>query len=210
MAGYAYRTVVDTAATSRALVAADTVFAEIGITSPTAEQTTQMESVILQASALVEGFLDRVLAEEDVTDHFRELSGDTLRLSRWPVSEILEIDEDGTALTTDDWELDEATGQLWRISSSGLYDWATPGTTTISYTGGYALPDDLPADIQRAVIDQIKFHFFAGDRDPALRSLDIPGVAAETYAVAGGSSLGSSGLLVSVEGALARYRRMTV
>lgn len=210
MAGYAYRTVVDTAATSRALVDASTVFAELGITSPTTAQTTQMETAILQASALVEGFLDRILAEESVTDYFREVCGDTLRLSRWPVSEILDLDEGGTALTADDWELDEVTGQLWRLSSTGRYDWANPGTTTISYTGGYALPDDLPADIQRAVIDQIKFFFFAGDRDPALRSLDVPGVAAETYAVAGGSSLGASGLLVSAEGALSRYRRVTV
>lgn len=209
MAGYPYRTVVDTAATDRVLLTAATVFAELGIT-PTTAQTTQMETAIRQATSLIEGYLDRVLCEEDVTDHFRDVVGESVRLSRWPVSAIDEIVESGATLATDDWELNGETGELWRLDGDDRYDWVTPGTTTISYTAGYALPDDLPADLQRAAIDQVKFHYFAGDRDPALRSLDIPGVASETYAVAGGASLGKSGLLVSVEGAIGRYRRVTV
>lgn len=210
MASYPYRTVIDSAATSRALVDAATVFAELGNTAPTAAETTQMETVIAQVSALVDRFLDRTLAEEDVTDYFREASGDTLRLSRWPVAEILEVIEGSTALTPDDWELDELTGQLWRLGSSDRGCWSSVGTTRVSYVGGYILPDDLPADIQRGAIDQIKFAYFNGDRDPGLRSLDIPGVSSETYNVAGGSSVGEYGLLVSFVGALCPYRRVVV
>jgi hypothetical protein len=209
MADYPYRTVIDAAPLRTALVDAETVFAELSVT-PTSDQTTQMETVIGQASGLIDAFLDRRLAETDVTDHFRRLRCETLRLSRWPVAEILQVIENGTELTPDLWELDEPTGQLWRLSADERTEWLGTGTTTISYIGGYELPDDLPADLQRAAIDQIKFMYFAGDRDPALRSLDIPGVASESYAVAGGSSMGRSGLLISVESALMVYRRMVV
>ena len=209
MATYPYRTVVDAAAMSRALVDADTVFAELGIAAPTDAQTAQMETVILQVSALIDRFLDRVLAEEDVTDHFRSACGDTLMLSRWPVTEILEVIEGGTALTTDGWELDEATGQLWRISSGDRYSWSSSGTTTVSYIGGYVLPDDLPADIQRAAVEQIKTQYLGGARDPAIRSINEPDVISVSYSVPGGSSYGA-GLLSQVEAALMPYRRITV
>lgn len=210
MAAKPYRTAVDAAAESRALVAATTVFAELGVASPTDEQTAQMETVILQASGLVDRFLDRVLAEEDVTDHFREPRSDVLRLSRFPVVEILEVIEDGTELTPDDWELDEATGQLWRLSSGDRSCWSDCGTTTVSYVGGYDLPDALPADIQRAAVDQAKAQYKAGARDPALRSETTEGVGSATWSVAGGDSFGRSGLLAQVEGALAPYRRISV
>ncbi len=209
MADYPYRTVIDAAPLRTALLDSDTVFAELGVT-PTSDQTTQMETVIVHVSSLIDGFLDRRLAEADVTDHFRHLRSDTLRLSRWPVTEILQVIENGTELTPDGWELDEVTGQLWRLAGGERICWVGTGTTTVSLVGGYGLPGDLPADIQRAAVDQVKFAFFAGDRDPALRSLDIPGVASESYAVAGGSSMGKSGLLVSVESSLMVYRRMIV
>lgn len=209
MATYPYRTVIVTPATSTALVDAATVFAELGVTAPTVAETTQMETVIGQISALIDRFLDRSLAEATVTDYFREAYGDTLRLSRWPVTEILDVDESGTALAEEAWELNDTTGELYRISSADRYDWAASGTTTVSYTGGYALPDDLPADIQRAAIDQIKAQYMGGARDPALRSVNVPDVVAVSYSVAGGDSYGK-GLLSQVEAALMPYRRIVV
>ena len=210
MAAYPYRTVVDAVAQTRALVDTDTMFAEIGVTSPTDEQTAKMETAILQTSGLVDRFLDRVLAEEDVTDHFRQPRGEVLRLSRYPVVEILEVVESGTALTTDDWELDEVTGQLWRLSSGEYCWWSDSGTITVSYVGGYGLPDDLPADIQRAAIDQAKANYMSGGRDPTVRSFQVPDVYQATYSVGGGDSVGKSGLLAQVEGALTPHRRVIV
>ncbi len=209
MANYAYRTVIDAAALSHALVDATTVFAELGITAPTDAQTTQMETVILQVSALIDRFLDRTLAEQDVTDFFREPSGDVLRLSHYPVAQILEVTESGTALTSDYWELDALTGQLWRLGSSDRYVWSGSGNTQISYIGGYIMPDDVPADIQRAAIDQIKANFMGGSRDPALRSFSVPEVFQASYSVGGGDT-GSGQLLTQVERALAPYRRVQV
>lgn len=209
MADYPYRTVIDAAPLRTALLDPETVFAELGVT-PTSDQTAQMETVIAQVSGLIDSFLDRRLAEADVTDHFRQPRGDTLRLSRWPVAEILQVIENGTELTPDSWELDEITGQLWRIGSGERICWAGAGTTTVSLVGGYDLPDDLPADIQRAAVDQIKAQFMSGQRDPNLRSFSVPDTFQASYSVGGGDSAGKSGLMAQVEAALAPYRRMVV
>jgi len=210
MAAYPYRTAVDAVAASKALVDATTVFAELGIVSPTDAQTAQMEIVIGQTSALISRYVDRQLAEEDVTDYFRQPTGDTLRLSRFPVANVLQVIEDGAEITPDDWELDDATGQMWRVNGDDRSDWSTSGTTTVSYTGGYILPDGAPADIQRAAIDQAKAMYMGGGRDPALRSFQVPDVYQATYSVPGGDSFGKSGLLIQVEAALAPYCRMIV
>lgn len=209
MSSYPYKTVIDAAPLRTALVDPETVFAEIGVT-PTADQTSQMETVIAQVSGLIDGFLDRHLAEADVTDHYRRPTGDTLRLSRWPVAEILQVIEDGTELMPDGWELDEVNGQLWRIANGDRSCWSGCGTTTVSYVGGYILPDDLPADIQRAAVDQAKAQFMGGKRDPNLRSFNVPDTFQASFSVGGGDSAGKSGLMAQVEAALAPYRRMVV
>lgn len=209
MADYPYRTVIDAAPLRTALIDPETVFAELGVT-PTSDQTAQMETVIAQVSGLIDSFLDRRLAEADVTDHFRQPRGDTLRLSRWPVAEILQVIENGAELTPDAYELDEATGQLWRIGSGDRVCWVGTGTTAVSLVGGYILPDDLPADIQRAAVDQIKAQYLGGGRDPNLRSFSAPDLYQASFSVAGGDSAGKAGLLPQVEAALAPYRRMVV
>ena len=56
------------------------------------------------------------------------------------------------------------------------------------------------------VIEQVKMKYLATDRDPALRSENTPDVWSGSYAVAGGDSIGSSGLLPQVEAALAPYK----
>lgn len=206
---YPYRTTIDAAPMRTALVDPETVFAEIGVT-PTADQTSQMETVIAQVSSLIDGFLDRRLAEADVTDHFRRPGGDTLRLSRWPIAEILQVIEDGTELVPDAYELDEVNGQLWRLVNGDRACWSGCGTTTVSYVGGYILPDSLPADIQRAAVDQVKGQYMGGKRDPNLRSFQVPDTFQASFSVGGGDSAGKSGLMAQVEAALAPYRRVVV
>lgn len=203
---YPYRTTIDAAPMRTALVDPETVFAEIGVT-PTADQTSQMETVIAQVSGLIDGFLDRHLAEADVTDHFREPRGDILRLSRWPVAEILQVIEDGTELAPDAYELDEVNGRLWRRVNGALVLWSGCGTTKVSYVGGYILPDELPAAIQRAAVDQIKGTHYAADRDPAIRSENIAGVIATSWSIPGGDAVGANILLPGVCAALMPWRR---
>jgi hypothetical protein len=48
------------------------------------------------------------------------------------------------------------------------------------------------------------------DRDQSLRSQSTDGLGSATYAVIGGDSIGNSGLLKSLEAALAPYTSWTV
>ena len=68
----------------------------------------------------------------------------------------------------------------------------------------------LPHDIERACLDQVKAVYSARQQNPTIRSEKIPDVYEAAYSVAGGSSFGKSGLLVTVEGALDAHRWMTV
>lgn len=209
MASHPYKTVIDAAPLRTALVDPETVFAELGVT-PTADQTVQMEAVIGQVSGLIDSHLDRGLAQADVTDHFRWPRGDVLRLARWPVAEVLQVIESGIELAPEAWEVDETTGQLWRLVSGARACWSDSGVTTVSYVGGYDLPDELPAGIQRAAIDQIKGTHFAASRDPALRSENLPGLIASSWAVPGGDTMGANVLLPGVVAALAPWRRLSL
>lgn len=210
MAAYPYKTIIDAAPLRTALVDPETVFAEIGVSAPTADQVSQMETVIAQVSGLIDGFLDRHLAEADVTDHFRQPRGDSLRLSRWPAAEILQVVEDGKELAADAWELDEVSGQLWRRTNGDRSCWSGCGTTLVAYVGGYILPDELPSELQRAAVDQAKALFMGGKRDPNLRSFQVPDTFQASFSVGGGDSAGKSRLMAEVERALAPYRRMAV
>src|SRR4029077_14752791 len=68
-----------------------------------------------------------------------------LTLSLYPVVEVTEVLSAG--LTGTDYSFDPDSGRLWM--SKG-YCWVD--TVTVSYSGGYDLPEQAPARLQRAVI----------------------------------------------------------
>jgi hypothetical protein len=173
-----------------------------------------MDTNIHQASALAVGYCNREFAEEELKDFFRprDYRGiDVLWLSRTPVTAIAAVVEDGVTLTAADYELDDKTGQLWRLDGAGNRScWRSCALITVTFTGGYALLTTLPHDVERACLDQVKAMFVPRGRDPTVRSENVPGLGQVAYAVAGGDSFGASGLLSSVEGALAPYRIIVV
>jgi len=126
---------------------------------------------------------------------------------RTPISAISSVVEDGTTLTADaDYKL-LGGGLLQRLDSVTFAPklWSG-GKIVVVYVAGWALPGSVPVDLEGAVIDQVKVAYLGTDRDPALRSLDVPGVASESYNVPGGSSIGHDGLLAPLESALMPYR----
>jgi hypothetical protein len=103
-----------------------------------------------------------------------------------------------------------AGSELQRISGGCPWSWYPTDDLVVTFTAGWTLPAGVPPALEARVIDQVKLTYVGRDRDPALRSLDIPGVASESYNVPGGSSIGESGLLISLEDALAPYRRLVL
>lgn len=128
---------------------------------------------------------------------------------RVPVTAVA-IEEAGTELEEGAFRIRGTV--LERIVGGALAAWSS-SAIVVEYTAGWILPDDdglVPADLKMAVIDQVKMQYAGRTRDLGLRSEDIPGVWSGTYNVAGGDSIGRSGLLISVEDALTPYRKWAI
>ncbi len=124
---------------------------------------------------------------------------------RAPVTAVSSVVEDGTSLALNtDFRL-VGGGMLERMADDTLVCWST-GKIVVSWTAGWSLPAEVPAELEGQVIEQVKMKYLATDRDPALRSENTPDVWSGSYAVAGGDSIGESGLLRSLEVALSPYR----
>jgi hypothetical protein len=209
---FPYKTVVDTPAESKDLTVKATVKAELGITVTTYDD--QIDTNIHQASALIVGYCNREFASEIVTESFRPTCYgplETLWLTRTPVTDIEEVIEDGTTLDAALYELNAVSGELWRLDSAGYRcSWTSGVLTTVEYTGGYVSLTTLPHDVERACIEQVKATFKSRLRDPTIKSETMPDVHQVSYALAGGDFIGASGLLKSVEGALAPYKRWVI
>ena len=100
-------------------------------------------------------------------------------------------------------------GMLERMAADALVCWST-GKIVVSWTAGWSLPTDVPSELEGQIIEQVKMKYLATDRDPALRSENTPDVWSGSYGVAGGDSIGESGLLKSLEAALAPFKGWAV
>ena len=128
---------------------------------------------------------------------------------RVPVTAVGSVVEDGTSLALNtDFRL-VGGGMLERIAADIPACWST-GKIVVSWTAGWSLPAEVPAELEGQVIEQVKMKYLATDRDPALRSENTPDVWSGSYGVAGGDSIGESGLLKSLEAALAPFKGWAV
>ena len=134
----------------------------------------------------------------------------TQLILRWraPISAIGTITEDGNTLVSTDY-VHRGAGVLERLSADTPVCWSNR-KIVVAYTAGWSLPDNVPPEIEARVIEQAKMAYSSTDRDPALRSENMPDVWAGTYAVAGGDSIGTSGLLLSLEQALEPFRDQAI
>jgi hypothetical protein len=101
-------------------------------------------------------------------------------------------------------------GELKRLNHGYPWAWHHFGDIVVTFTAGWALPDGVSPALEAEIINQVKYVFTGRKRDKALRSLDVPGVAAEVYNVPGGSSIGEYGLLSPLECALESFSRQAI
>lgn len=204
-----YLTVIDEVAASKDLTIKATVKAELDITVTTWD--TLIDTLIHQVSAKFVSHCGREFAREKVTDHFRIPAGrdtETLQLSRFPVTTVHSIVEDDVALTAGDYEVNIRSGFVWRLDGAGgRICWTSGVKTTVQHTSGYLLLASLPHDIEKACLDQVKATYQSRKRDATIRSRTIPDVYQASYSAAGGDDFGDSGLLRTVEDALAAHCR---
>lgn len=125
---------------------------------------------------------------------------------RTPITAITSVVEDGVTLESSDYQI-TAGGILLRLNDDIPIGWSY-GKIVVVYVAGITatLSTNVQPDLEARVIDQVKMEYLGRDQDNAIRSETIPDVHQISRIIPGGDSLGDSGLLVSVEGALAPYR----
>jgi hypothetical protein len=192
---------VTEASTDRRLTRLDTVKTELGITDGASDE--KIAALIEQASDVVAKYCNRVFALETVAETFRIHHHGTqgLTLGRYPVVAITSIVENGTTLTTDEYEADIETGIIERLRSDRVLGWPA-GKVVVAYAAGFDLPDGLPDGIERATIELVKQYYASGDRDPLVRSEVVEGAGSTDY-----FSPSTTGFTPEVEGLLEPHRK---
>lgn len=172
------------------------------------DDLSSIDDAIPLASQQVVDFCRRPFAAETVREVFRSPSNAGVLLGRGPVTNVVSVTEGDTALTADDYEVDPQTGLLHRLA--GLYRvcWAY-GPLAAVYTAGFTLPSDsgagtLPPAVERAAILIVGAIVSARERDPMMRSEEIPGVRTVSWWVRESGELPSA----EAETLLGPYRRI--
>jgi hypothetical protein len=200
-----YKTVISVAPVTLDLTVLETVKQELGITDNNSDDT--LSRVISEQSEVAASYCRRPLAQATIIDSFRMWPNtyQPLMPSRRPVVSITEIVEDGTTLVETDYEYDEETGFLWKLSSVDERICWAGGKTVVTYVGGYELLTTLPRDIERAVLILIKESWFSLARDPRARSETVEGIGRTELWV--GTVPGGGALPSDATALLEPYRR---
>ncbi|MBA9070688.1 hypothetical protein FHR71_004458 [Methylobacterium sp. RAS18] len=215
-------------ATARALTTAAAVRADLGLPDgPPADG--QLGRWIVQASTTAASFCRRTFGRETVRERFeidwrrcRDEDADGLLLSRAPVVQIVSVKVDGLTLAPAAYELAEQPAHpvslfyLRHLVDGETRTW-TGRAVTVEYEAGWLLPGegrgdpaettapDLPADVERAVIQLVGAAASASGRDMMVKSEDVEGVGSFSYYVQGANA---SLPHPEAEATLAQYRRM--
>lgn len=186
-----------------------TVKARLGIQDSDVKDDALLTQFIALVSARFENDCNRTFTgAPNVTEEF-EGDETEIRVARYPIDETAAITFDLQASAVTGWEAQASVDYIVRkgcvISlSAKLATWRTKARVT--YTGGYALPDDtgvgpaLPDDLQYAAVEQVAYVFQNKDR------LGISSMSGQGGSINQFSKLD---LLPSVAATLAKYERWT-
>lgn len=151
----------------------------------------RLKELIHRASSACAEHCKRVFGKETVSETKRNLRClSSIALQRYPVVSITSITLDDTPLTSDQYEVNQKNGLLYRLSGNCRIEWGG-SKLVIVYEGGYDLLGTLPRALEAAAIELVKEMYFSGPRDPSVKSVEIPGLMAKTYWVAGEKEDGS-------------------
>jgi Phage gp6-like head-tail connector protein len=149
------------------LISLDDLKLALGIDG-TDEDATLQAQITFQSRIIAE-YCNRRLAFAEAIETFTFDPGEilpvrqALTLSLYPVVTVHEVSTAGA--TAADYDLDPASGRLW--TGGG---WMA-GEVAVVYSGGYHLPDEAEARLQKAVIEAINESRTVGARDASIREV---------------------------------------
>ena len=170
-----------------------------------------LQAAITMQSRLIAEYCERRFGLAEVLETFifdrseDMLPRQSLVLSLYPVVEVFEVSTLGA--TASDYDFDPRSGRLWR--SDGYWGGYSPGTVAVTYSGGYDLPEEAPARLQRAVIEAINEGRTSGTRDPSIREVQHGDVRI-SYFTSSLSTASSGYLSATVTDLIGPYRRLHV
>ncbi len=123
-------------------------------------------------------------------------------LKHWLVTAINSVSEGGTVLSAAEYQIEDGR-KLWRMNGSHRISWGY-GPVVVNYAGGYNLPTSCPDDLKRICANLIREVWFSLQRDPLVKSEEIPGVMSQSYWI-GDIAGRSGGLSDSDYAVLANY-----
>lgn len=174
---------------------------ELGVADAT--QDARIADLIREASDLVAQWCNRAGFGRETLRQTERLASpvDVLVLQRDLGVTVTTVIEDGVALSAGDYERGGVL--LYRLRGDLRVLW-TARTVVIEYQAGFALPDDVPAALERACLDLLAGLWHGQGRDPAVRNETTEGVGAVGYFEHRADTLP---LAVDRLAALERYRR---
>jgi len=131
-------------AASFALLTLDELKIMLGVADGDVSSDAQLQQMIDWYSAYASNVANRVFARQKVRETWRDINDRRVFLSHFPVKEedIESVESPrGTLVPITDYEFEEESGKLSLFGSR-----AEP--IVITYTGGFDLPDDAPADLK--------------------------------------------------------------
>lgn len=144
------------------LISLDDLKLALGITDSAEDE--QLQAMITFQSRIIAEYCFRRFGLAEAMETFTFDRGEVMSvrsalvLSLYPVAEVIEVS------TGTDYEFDPATGRLW------LDGWWTE-PVSVNYSGGYDLPEQCPARLQKAVIETVRENRTSGSRDPSIRQV---------------------------------------
>jgi hypothetical protein len=174
----------------------------LGITDSADDAT--LQAAITFQSRIIAEYCDRRFGRAEALETFTfdpgefMLTRQALTLSLYPVAEILEISSAGA--TAADYQFDPASGRVWG-------GWS--GTVAVVYSGGYDLPKEAPARLQKAVIEAVREGQTSGARDPSIREVQH-GDTRTSYFTSSTSSASPGFLSAPVIDLIKPFRRLHV
>ena len=148
------------------LISLDDLKLALGITTDTDDEA--LQAAITFQSRIIAEYCDRRLAFAEAMETFTfdrnetMLTRQALTLSLYPVAQIFEVSSAGA--TAADYDFDPVSGRLW---TEGCWS----DVIAVTYSGGYMLPDEAPARLQKAVILAVNEGRTSGARDTTIREV---------------------------------------
>jgi len=200
---------VTTAATVTALTTLERLKQELDITVSTYDSL--LRAKIKEATSDINA---RAWADprETLTQTFWNVQGEEyLILRRRPVVSITSVTLDDVALETTEYRLDDETGVLYCLDTSGYpISWEACKSIIVVYVAGYIMPGQTSANLEPALegaaIELLQSYWQSRGRDPLIKSESVPDLGEVSYWVGAVGEAGS--LPPGVETKIAPFRRV--